>query len=168
MRSLVIVTALIFLGFPALALAGGDGLNLIPNLTLLVANLTVLGLLIYPTQRWLLAPLVRVLVAREQRTAGALERAESTHAEAVGVREELERELMRARAEAQAQRSLILGEAEAEERRMLGEARTDSARALEAVRSSVEGELADARRTLQSDAQELSRAAAARILGRAL
>ncbi len=58
MRALVIVTALSLLGFPALALAGGDGLNLIPNLTLLVANLVVFGLLIYPTQRWLLAPLV--------------------------------------------------------------------------------------------------------------
>ncbi|TDI94736.1 MAG: hypothetical protein E2O73_16360 [Deltaproteobacteria bacterium] len=168
LRSLVIVTALSLLGFPARAVAGGDGLNLIPNLTLLVANLTVLGLLIYPTQRWLLAPLVRVLVEREQRTAGALERAESTHAEAVRMREELERELLRARTEAQAHRSVILGEAEVEERRILEEARTDSARALEAVRSSVEGELAEARRTLQSDAQELSRAAAARILGRAL
>ena len=131
MRALVIVTALSLLGFPALALAGGDGLNLIPNLTLLVANLVVLGLLIYPTQRWLLVPLVRVLVAREQRTAGALERAESTHAEAVRVREELERELARARAEAQAHRSVILGEAEAEERRILDEARTESAQALE-------------------------------------
>ncbi len=168
MRALIIVIALSLLGYPALALAGGDGLNLIPNITLLVANLTVLGLLIYPIQRWLLAPLVRVLVEREQRTAGALERAESTHAEAVRVRKELERELARARVEAQAHRSAILGEAEAEERRILDEARTDSARALEAVRSSVEGELADARRTLQNDAQDLSREAAARILGRAL
>jgi F-type H+-transporting ATPase subunit b len=168
LRALVIVTALSLLGFPALALAGGDGLNLIPNLTLLVANLVVFGLLIYPTQRWLLAPLVRVLAEREQRTAGALERAQSTHAEAVQMREDLERELATARADAQAHRAVILGEAEAEERRILDEARTDASRALEAVRSSVEGELADARRTLQSDARDLSREAAVRILGRAL
>ena len=72
MRALIIVIALSLLGYPALALAGGDGLNLIPNITLLVANLNVLGLLIYPIQRWLLAPLVRVLVEREQRESGEL------------------------------------------------------------------------------------------------
>ncbi len=167
MRALVILTSLSLLGFPALAFAA-SGLNLVPDLTLLAANLVVFGLLIYPTQRWLLAPVVRILTEREQRTAGALERAESIQAEAVRVREELERELARARADAQARRSGILGEAEAEQGHILEEARTDSARALEAVRSSVEGELADARRTLQSDAHALSREAAVRILGRAL
>ncbi len=167
MRPLVIVIALILVSFPAAAPAA-SGLNLIPDLTLLAANLVVFGLLIYPTQRWLLAPLVRILVERERRTAGALERAESTHTEAVQVREELERELASARTEAQARRSAILSQAEAEERRILDEARTDASRALEAVRSSVEGELAEARRTLQSDARSLSREAAARILGRAL
>ncbi len=167
MRALVILTALSLLGFPALAFAA-SGLNLVPDLTLLAANLVVFGLVIYPTQRWLLAPVVRILTERERRTLGALESAQSLQAEAVQVRKELERELARARADAHARRSAILGEAEAEQGRILEEARTDSARALEAVRSSVEGELADARRTLQSDARELSREAAARILGRAL
>ena len=168
MRALVIVTVLILVSFPAAALAAGDLKLWPPNWTLLAANLVVFGLLIYPIQRWLLAPLVRVLAEREQRTAGALERAQSTHAEAVRMREDLERELATARADAQAHRAVILGEAEAEERRILDEARTDASRALEAVRSSIEGELADARRTLQSDARDLSREAAVRILGRAL
>jgi len=167
-HSLLSFSALSPLGLPAPALAASDGLNLIPDLTLLAANLVVFLLLIVPTQRWLLAPLVRILVERERRTMGATQRAEATATEAVQIRGELERELVRARADAQAQRSLSLGEAEVEERRILEEARIDASRALEAVRSAVEGELTQARRTLQSDAQDLSREAAARILGRAL
>ncbi len=166
--SLVIFAALALLGMPALAPAASEGLDLSPDLVLLGANLLVFTLLIYPTQRWLLAPLVRILVEREQRTSGAMARAEATHAEAVQVRGEIERVLANARAEAQARRSAIMSEAEAEERRILEAARTETANTLAGVRSSVAEELADARRTLQTDAHSLSEEAAARVLGRAL
>ena len=166
-NSLVTLTALSVLGVPGAALAAG-GLNLQPGLGLLIANLVVLGLLIYPTQRLLLAPLVRIFEQREQRTTGAMARAEEVRAEAAAVHAELDKRLLQARADAQARRSAILSQAEGEEQEILELARADVARTLEALRSSIMEEAADARRKLQADARALSLEAASKVLGRSL
>ena len=166
-NSLVTLTALSVLGVPGAALAAG-GLNLQPGLGLLIANLVVLGLLIYPTQRLLLAPLVRIFEQREQRTTGAMARAEEVRVEAAAVHAELDKRLVQARADAQARRSAILSEAEGEEQEILELARAEVARTLEALRSSIAEEAADARRKLHADARALSREAASKILGRSL
>ena len=168
MNSLLIFVALSALSVPAVAAAAGGGLNLTPDLTLLAANVLVLGLLTYPTHRLLLKPLVRILAEREQRTTGTMARAEAVCAEAAQVQEELGTRLARAREDAQARRNAIMNEVEAEERGILDAARAESVQTLGAVRSAVAEEISDARTALQAEAQALSREAAARILGRAL
>jgi F-type H+-transporting ATPase subunit b len=144
------------------------GLNLIPDWPTLALNLVVLGLLIYPVNRLLLQPLLAVILEREARTSGAIDRADGLVGEASAARESIDEGLLAARIEAQSRRAAVLGEAEQEERRILGEARAAANREIEGVRESIAGELTVARAALRDDARALAREAATRILGREL
>jgi F0F1-type ATP synthase membrane subunit b/b' len=124
--------------------------------------------LIYPVNRLLVQPLLRVLDERESRTSGALAQSQKLADEARTARTELEAGLNEARARAQARRAAILGDGETQERALLDAAREEASRALEGVRSSVQSELAAARTSLQTEARALAREAATRILGRAV
>ena len=167
-NQLAILTAwAVAVAVPARAAAGAD-LELVPDGELLLVHLAVLLALIYPIQRLLLNPLVRVLEERERRTEGATAEAVELEAQAVGMQGELEERLHRARANAQARRNSLMADAAREEGRLLEQARHEGSRMLEAVRDAVADELGTARRTLEADARALAREAAAKLLGRAL
>lgn len=166
---LVPTSALLFacLGLPSTALAEG-GLNLVPDWTVLGVNLIALALLIYPVNRWLLAPLVQVLLAREERTSGALARATRLSDETAQLQTEVEARLADARARGLVGRGQIMSEAQEAERRLLTAAREEAGSAIDAVRASVREELEGARNALQRDARQLAREAAVQVLGRPL
>ena len=143
-------------------------LNLIPDAAVVATNVALFLLLIYPVNRLLVQPLLRVLDERAARTSGALAQSQQLADDARAARVALEARQNEARARAQARRSEILGEGEIQEREVLDAARDEATQSIESVRRSIEGELVEARRALQADARALAREAATRILGRAL
>lgn len=153
---------------PSAAAQAAGGLNLEPNLGLVAMNVAIFLLLVIPTNRLLLRPLVRILEERERRTIGARSQAEAGAAEAARARAELEAMLRGARERAQARRAAITTAAQTEERALLERAREDARHEVDAVRSGIAAELTSARATLQSDARALAREAAAKLLGRSL
>ena len=170
------VTPVCGIGLGALVIVGGtpslvgaaSGLNLFPDPAHVLLNLAIFLALVWPTKRLLLAPLLRVLEARAQRTVGTLERAEALLREAAKTRERFESRLAGVHAEAEARRSEILGEGEAQAREALQAARDEAARSIGAVREAISSELVQARQALRADAAALANEVAARILGRAL
>ena len=148
--------------------AQASELNLIPDASVVATNIALFLLLIYPVNRLLVQPLLRVLDEREARTSGALEQSRRLVDEARASRVDLEIRLSEARTRSQARRSAILSAGEIEERAVLDAARDAGSEIVESVRQSVRSELVEARRSLQADARELAREAATRILGRAL
>lgn len=154
-------------GAPSLAEAASE-LNLFPDPRHVLLNLAIFLALVWPTKRFLLDPLLGVLEARAERTAGALEQAEGLLREAAETRKGFETRLAGAHAEAEARRTELLAEGEAQAREAVQAARDDAARSVEAVRETVSTELTEARRSLREDAATLASEAAGRILGRAL
>ncbi len=152
---------------PRCAWAAGT-LNLIPDLELVIANLFVLLLLIYPVNRWLLQPLNEVARERETRTAGAQERAERIRAEAGELSRRFEALMQQARGEAQARHAAIKERSLREERALLASAREAAAAEVEEVSRGIAAELESARERLREDAEQLAREAASKILGRAI
>jgi len=161
---------------PALALAvalvpasaRAEGLNLAPDVGLVGANIVLFLLLIYPVNRLLVRPLLAVMDERERRTAGAEGEVDALRGEAADSHKRIEAAMLETRARAQSRRAAILAEGETDERGLLDAARADAMQAFEGVRAAVESELGSARAALETDARELAREAAERILGRAL
>jgi F-type H+-transporting ATPase subunit b len=148
--------------------AKASELNLIPDAGVVATNVALFLLLIYPVNRLLVQPLLRVLDERDARTSGALEQSRKLGDEARVTGVDLESRLSESRARAQSQRSAILSDGEIQERAVLDAAREEASGIVEEVRQSVRSELVEARKALQTDARELAREAATRILGRAL
>lgn len=148
--------------------AAAAGLNLNPDMQLLVTNVVVFSLLIWPTNKLLIQPLLGVIREREDRCFGTLQRAEALAAESADARTDLEERLSRMRGEAQVRRAELLGEADASERAMIEKARERAAESVDEVRRTVAMELDEARRALQADTRRIAEEAAAKILGRPL
>jgi F-type H+-transporting ATPase subunit b len=152
---------------PALALAS-EGLNLSPRPSLVITNLVVVLLLIWPVNRLLIAPLVRILQEREARTQGSADETGVLRADIAAERERLEARRNQARREAAERRSTIVARIKADEQRRLEVARSEAAESLAQVRASIAAEAEQARSALRDDARSLAQLAAERILGRAL
>jgi F-type H+-transporting ATPase subunit b len=159
---------LILVGLASPAAAQAADLNLIPDAATVATNVALFLLLIYPVNRLLVQPLLKVLDERAARTSGALAQSQQLGDDARVARSDLETREKEARALAQTKRSAILGEGEVEERAVLEAAREEANQSIESVRRSIESELVEARQALQSDARALAREAATRLLGRAL
>lgn len=162
------VSSLVLLGAPARAFAASGGIQLVPEIEILALNFAVLLLLIYPVNRMLIQPLIRLQAERERRSEGASARAYELQDQTSGLHETLAERLAAARSAAQTRRAEILSQAQEEERGVLEAARGDAAAQVESVRSTIAEESATARGALESDARELAREAAAEILGRTL
>ncbi len=159
--------AAILCALPGVANAA-EGLNLSPNIPLLVGNLVLFALLIWPVNRLLISPLVGILQEREARTTGSTDEADTLLADAARERGQLEARRLEARRQASDRRAAILTEGKAAEQQVVDAARADAAASVAEVRGAIEGELAQARETLRDDARALAEEAAARILGRSL
>jgi F-type H+-transporting ATPase subunit b len=164
--SLFVATAAAITGVPSPASAAD--LNLLPRWSFVGLNLVAFGLLIYPVNRLMIAPLLRLIDEREKRTAGAVEEAGRLDAEVGLLGGQLEAQVSEARARAQSRRAAILAEAESQERTLLQAASADATKTIQTVRAAIDADLVAARAALQSDARTLAGEAAARLLGRPL
>ncbi len=165
--SLIIGVMFGALAVPRIAGAAA-ALNLNPELWITAMNVIIFGALIYPTNRFLLQPLMKVLRARIEAVEGTAGRASEIRDEALARRSDLEERLAQARAAAQSQRVRILAETEAEEKSLIDAARAAAVASVAELRETLAGELESARLALESDARALAEEAAAKILGRAL
>ena len=151
-----------------LAAFAAESLNLTPRPSLVLTNLAVVLLLIWPVNRLLIAPLVRILQEREARTRGSSDETGGLRAEAAAELERLEARRNQSRREAAARRVAIVARIKAEEQRLLEAARTEAAQSLAQVRASIAAEAEQARDALRDDVRALAQLAAERILGRAV
>jgi F-type H+-transporting ATPase subunit b len=152
---------------PAAAHASGD-LVLIPRPPMLAALIVLFLLLIGPTNRLILKPLLRVLDEREARTTGTRARAARLEEEAREVFERCEREIVKTREESELQRRGTLERVRAEAQQVTDAARSSAEGTLESARDELGQALESARRGLRGQSEELAREAAARVLGRSL
>jgi len=152
---------------PGLA-AAAEGLNLAPRPWLVLVNLAIIILLIWPVNRLLIAPLVGILREREARTEGSSGAANATLAEAQAERERLEAHREGIRREAAERRSVILARGKSEEQQLIEAARAEAAQSIASVRGSIASEVDQARAGLRGEAAALAQLAAERILGRPL
>jgi F-type H+-transporting ATPase subunit b len=153
--------------FPQLA-AAAEGLNLAPRPWLVLTNLAIVLLLIWPINRLLIAPLVGVLREREARTQGSSNEVDALRAESqaeLSRLEEIQDQIHRAAAE---RRSSVLSQGRADEQRVLDAARAEAAQSIGAMRATIASELEQARAGLRGEADALAQLAAERILGRSL
>ena len=156
-------------GFVALpGVARAASLNLFPDLRITAVNVIVFLALVYPTNRLVLQPLLKVLRERVAAVEGTAARASDIRGEAAAQRGELDERLAAAQAEAQSHRAEIMAEAETEEKDLTNAARRDGAAIIDEVRVALVEELASARAALEGEARSLAQEAAAKILGRAL
>ncbi len=156
-------------GFVALpGVARAASLNLFPDLRITAVNVIVFLALVYPTNRLVLQPLLKVLRERVAAVEGTAARASDIRGEAAAQRGQLDERLAAAQAEAQSRRVEIMAEAETEEKDLTNAARRDGAAIIDEVRVALAEELASARTALEGEARALAQEAAAKILGRAL
>lgn len=113
-------------------------------------------------------PTLHVLEEREKRTHGAEEDARRMRDEAAGMQKKLEASIEEARLSGSDAGEGLRREAEAEERRQLDAAHAEAAALLDDVRRRVAAEAEQARAELRGQADSLARAAAEKILGRAV
>jgi F-type H+-transporting ATPase subunit b len=152
---------------PAAASAGG-GLEIFPKLLPLLVLIALFTVLIWPANRLLWRPLLRVLDERRDRIAGARARAEKIAAEAQDVLASYQSAVERGRRAADAERARQLEEARGEHGRVTSAARSAAEEEVTAARVAVAAALERARGELRATAEDLGREAAARVLGRAL
>ncbi len=165
--SLIIGVMFGALAVPRIAGAAA-ALNLNPELWITAMNVIIFVALIYPTNRFLLQPILKVLRERIEAVEGTAGRASAIREEAAAHRSDLEERLAEARAEAQSRRVRIQAETEAEERTLIDAARRAATVSVAELRETLAGELESARSALEADARGLAEEAAAKILGRAL
>jgi len=156
-----------FLLVPGIA-AAAEGLNLSPRPWLVLTNLAIVLLLIWPVNRLLITPLVKILQEREARTGGSSAEAAELRSQAAAERARLDARRQQTHRAAGERRNAILARGKSEEQRVVEVARVESAESLAQVRTSIAAEVEQVRSSLHTDARALAQLAAERILGRAL
>ena len=155
--------------FASVAVASEGGLVLLPDLTGKLPILIVLfALLVYPVNAFLFNPILRVLDAREERTAGTRSRAEKIMSNAEETLAKYESAVREVRVEAEQARKSEAAVAREENATVVAAARAEAERQLKRAGIELEEALAQSRQTLRSGAQSLADEAASRVLGRAL
>jgi F0F1-type ATP synthase membrane subunit b/b' len=162
------VAALCLLGLAAGDAAAAEGLELFPNPRILLALLVAFALLVPIVNRALLAPMLRVLDARAERTGGARRRAAHLEESAREAMARYEHSVLETRRAAESARRTALEEARRLAAEETGAARADAELELGRARAAVAASLAEARRGLRAQSTALAREAAARVLGREL
>jgi F-type H+-transporting ATPase subunit b len=155
--------------FASVAVASEGGLVLLPDLTGKLPILIVLfALLVYPVNAILFKPILQVLDAREDRTAGTRSRAEKIMSNADETLAKYESVVREVRVEAEQARKREAAAAREENATVVDTARAEAERQLERAGTELEEALVQSRQTLRAGAQSLADEAASRVLGRAL
>jgi F-type H+-transporting ATPase subunit b len=113
-------------------------------------------------------PALRVLHERSRRSEGAVGEAQVVQAEAERLRAAHAAALEEAKADAQREMHDIVRAAETEQHRLITEARADAQRTVAGVRARIAEEMAAARHGLRTQAGEIAREVARKVLGRAV
>ena len=116
----------------------------------------------------ILEPVQKLLAERAKRTTGAQAEAEKMRDEASEMSAEFDRKLAEARIAGSTAGDQVRREAEASEHQILDQARTDAARLVDEVRGRIGAETEQARTALRSDADEIAKLVAEKVLGRAV
>jgi len=162
-----LASAALLLASPALAASGG--LSIFPDFrTTLPILIALFLLLIWPANRVLWQPMLRVLDERSSRIEGARDEARSLGVEADEVLGRYEAAVGEARSEAETGRRGELDQARREQARIGNEARGEAEGEISRAREEVAAALENARSELRTQAESLAREAANRVLGRSL
>ncbi len=156
---------------PDYALFGLIRLGLIPDesgLGALWVMLIAFALLVFPLNALIFQPIFRALDARTARIDGARQRSQHLQREADSILERYESAVRETRAEAEAARQVEIGRAREEQTALTSQAKQEAERQLESARAELARSLESARAGLRASADELARAAAEQVLGRAL
>lgn len=133
-----------------------------------VQLLAFFAVLVWPANRFVFAPLIHVLDQRKERIEGARARAKTIDGEAERVLGEYQLAVTSARKLAEQDRRGRMEEARREQSRVTTEARGVAEAEMQRARAGVAEALGRAREELRSQAEELAREAASRVLGRSL
>lgn len=156
---------------PDYALFGLIRLGLISDesgLGALWVMLIAFALLVFPLNALIFQPIFRALDARTARIDGARQRSEHLQREADSILERYESAVRETRAAAEAARQVELGRAREEQTALTTQAKQEAERQLENARADLARSLESARAGLRASADDLARAAAEQVLGRAL
>lgn len=137
-----------------------------PNYQTLLVQAAIFVVLWIVLNRLWFGPAMRVIHERRARSEGALEKARAIQSEAETLRARHATAIDEARAEAQRDLEEILRGAEAEQRKLIGEARDEAQRVLADARSKIAEEVASARQELRSQADNIAKEVARKVLGR--
>lgn len=171
-------------GWPSAAMAS-ESLELIPDYALfdlikpgliedesglgaLWVMLIAFALLVIPLNVLIFQPIFRALDARAERIQGARSRSEHLQREADSILERYETAIREVRREAEATRQAEIGRAREEQAALTSQAKLEAETQLESARSDLARSLESARASLRTSAEDLARAAAEQVLGRAL
>lgn len=164
--AIVLAAGLVLL--PIAAIAAEGGLSIFPDPVELLILIAIFVALIFPANKLLFAPLLGVLEERDKRIEGARGRAREIDADADRVFGEYEAAVTDARRLADENRRGQLDEARREQSRVTTSARGDAEVEVQRARAGVALALDQARSEVRSQAQQLAREAASRVLGRSL
>ncbi len=156
---------------PDYALFGLIRLGLIPDesgLGALWVMLIAFSLLVLPLNALIFQPIFRALDSRAERIQGARQRSEHLQREADSILERYETAVRETRGEAEAARQVEIGRAREEQAALTAQAKQEAERQLERARAELAQSLESARAGLRASADDLARAAAEQVLGRAL
>jgi F0F1-type ATP synthase membrane subunit b/b' len=156
---------------PDYALFGLIKLGLIPDesgLGALWIMLIAFTALVVPLNALIFQPIFRTLDARAERIQGARTRSEHLQREADSILQRYESAVRQTRGEAEAARQVEIARAREEQVELTSQAKQEAERQLDGARSDLLQSLESARSNLRASADELARAAAEQVLGRAL
>jgi F-type H+-transporting ATPase subunit b len=126
------------------------------------------AVLVFPLNGLIFQPIFRALDARAERIQGARLRSEHLQREADSILERYDAAVREVRSESEAARQVELGRAREEQNVLTSQAKNEAERQLERARAELAQSLDSARATLRAGAEDLARAAAEQVLGRAL
>ena len=150
------------------ALAASGGLDIAPDVRELAWLLALFALLVWPAQRFVFAPLLAVLEARDARMDGARARAREVGTRGDAVMARYQQAVSAARREADGLREEQLRAARAAQAQVRADARAQAEAQAQRVREEVATAHADARRALREQGEALGLEVASRVLGRQL
>ena len=145
-----------------------DKLELVPDPIILSTMIVAFVLLIYPLNQLIFKPIFQSLDERAARIEGARGRSTQLQTEADEVLERYESAIRTARGESEQARQGQLALAREEQASLTAQARGEAEGELERARGELGQSLEEARASLRSSAEDLAKAAAEQVLGRAL
>lgn len=150
------------------AAAASGGIEIFPQPVPLAILIALFSVLIWPANKLLWQPLLRVFDERRERIAGTRARAEKLASEADDVFTAYQGAVERGRLAAEGVRNELLEGARREQAQVTADARHAAESEVAAARDAVSAALEAARAKLEGSARELGRDVAAQVLGRPL